>query len=81
MILLIIIAVVLTAVTLVLLRDILVERLMWNNGRCPHCNYPWRYYITDNSRGRGYTCDKCGATVWISHNSDTIKPKDECEEK
>lgn len=44
------------------------ERENYNNGICPHCNVPLRFFDTDSQGGRGYTCDKCNYTTWVSYN-------------
>ena len=44
------------------------ERKGFNNGICPHCNTPLRNFDTDSQGGRGYTCDKCDYTTWVSYN-------------
>ena len=42
------------------------ERHDWHGGRCPACGHPWRYFDTDSQGGRGYACDGCEKTIWIS---------------
>jgi len=44
----------------------IMERKLWNKGKCPDCNKKWRYFDTDSQGGKGYTCDKCDRTIWIS---------------
>ena len=43
-----------------------MEKKDWNNGSCPDCNIEWRNFDMDSQGGRGYTCDKCDKTIWIS---------------
>ena len=43
------------------------ERRRFNGGWCPECQNPWRYFDTDSQGGRGYKCDPCKTTIWISY--------------
>lgn len=45
----------------------MLERRDFNNGRCPHCGTSLRCFDTDSQGGRGYTCDKCNYTTWVSY--------------
>lgn len=45
------------------------EAMDWNGGYCT-CGKPWRYFDTDSQGGRGYKCDDCHQTIWISYNVD-----------
>lgn len=45
----------------------MMEKKDYNNGRCPKCDKPLRYFDTDSQGGRGYICDKCGYTTWVSY--------------
>ena len=38
----------------------------WNDGHCK-CGYRWRWFDNDSHGGRGYTCDSCDRTCWISY--------------
>ena len=42
----------------------------FNNGYCKHCGTKLRHFDNDSSSARGYTCDNCGYTTWISYFSD-----------
>ena len=42
------------------------EKHDFNNNKCPDCNIEWRNFDMDSQGGRGYTCDKCDKTIWIS---------------
>jgi tRNA(Ile2) C34 agmatinyltransferase TiaS len=46
------------------------ERQGFNNGICPFCKEPLKYFDTDSHGDRGYTCDKCNYTTWVSYNAD-----------
>lgn len=68
--------VVLTALSLVVVFAIIVmfvrhlEKRNFNNGICTNCNSKFRRFDTDSQGGRGYICDKCGNTVWVSYKVD-----------
>ena len=42
------------------------EKKHFNNGICPNCGEPLRYFDSDSQGGQGWTCDKCNYTTWIS---------------
>lgn len=44
------------------------ERKDFNNGVCPKCGKQLRCFDMDSQGGRGYTCDKCDYTTWVSYN-------------
>ena len=44
------------------------EKRDFNNGMCPHCSTSLRCFDTDSQGGRGYVCDKCNYTTWVSYN-------------
>jgi hypothetical protein len=52
---------------LVLLVALWRERRHWNRGRCPACAAHWRFFDRDSQGGRGYKCDACNITCWISY--------------
>ena len=43
------------------------ESNLFNNGVCLKCGKKLRYFDTDSHGGRGYTCDQCGYTTWVSY--------------
>lgn len=67
-----------TIVGLILIAIILIcsliarhhEKNSYNNGICPLCGNKLRRFDTDSQGGRGYTCDNCGYSTWISYNVD-----------
>ena len=48
---------------------ILLEKQSFNNCRCIRCGYPLRHFDNDSHGCRGYICDKCGYSTWVSWNS------------
>lgn len=44
------------------------EAKEFNNGICMRCGEKLRYFDTDSQGGRGYTCDNCMYTTWVSYN-------------
>ena len=46
------------------------EKKDWNGGYCPRCGGKWRCFATDSQGGRGYKCDNCNNSTWISYNID-----------
>lgn len=46
------------------------EAKSFNGGICPICKEKLRHFDTDSQGGRGYICDNCGYTTWISYNVD-----------
>lgn len=47
-----------------------IEKKSWNNGVCPKCGGRYRLFGTDSQGGRGYSCEDCDHTIWISYNVD-----------
>ena len=47
-----------------------LEKIEFNNGICKTCNKKLRLFDTDSQGGRGYICDSCKHTVWISYSVD-----------
>ena len=45
---------------------IFVESRDYNNGLCPRCGAELRHFDTDSQGGRGYCCDACGYSTWVS---------------
>ena len=43
------------------------ERKDFNNGICPNCGDHLRNFDTDSHGGRGYTCNTCEYTTWVSY--------------
>ena len=48
---------------------ILLEKKSFNNCKCIRCGYPLQHFDNDSQGGRGYICNKCGYTTWVSWNS------------
>jgi DNA-directed RNA polymerase subunit RPC12/RpoP len=48
---------------------ILIEKRGYNNGYCPHCGAPLELFDIDSQRGRGYVCDNCEYSIWVSYRS------------
>jgi DNA-directed RNA polymerase subunit RPC12/RpoP len=44
-----------------------IEKLEYNDGFCVDCGIKLRHFDNDSQGGRGYVCDKCGGTVWVSY--------------
>jgi Zn-finger nucleic acid-binding protein len=58
------------------------ESITFNKGMCPHCNIRWEHFDCDSQGGRGYSCPRCGKTIWISYpNVDSIFLKEEYEKE
>lgn len=47
-----------------------IEPRDFNNGYCKHCGTKLRHFDNDSSSARGYTCDNCDYTTWISYFAD-----------
>lgn len=47
----------------------LLEKKEFNEGYCPHCGEKLTLFSTDSQGGRGYVCDNCLYTAWISYPS------------
>lgn len=45
-----------------------IENEKFNGGRCPCCSNELKYFETDLKGRRGYYCDKCNYTTWVSYN-------------
>lgn len=45
------------------------EKSNFNNGYCNCCGSKLNHFINDSHGSRGYICDKCNTSVWISYNS------------
>lgn len=39
----------------------------FNNGYCPRCGKKLKHFDNDSQGGRGYCCDDCGYTTWVSY--------------
>lgn len=48
---------------------ITLENNAFNNGICPKCGHEFRNFGIDSYGGRGYKCDDCQHTVWVSYNT------------
>ena len=44
------------------------ESLAFNKGKCKCCNKKLRHFDNDSQGGRGYICDNCNSTIWISYH-------------
>lgn len=44
------------------------EHKDFNNGVCPKCGKQLRNFDMDSQGGRGYICDNCDYTTWVSYN-------------
>lgn len=49
------------------LYGIYLEKRDFNNGICPHCKSKLRYFNSDSQGGRGYICNNCNYTTWVSY--------------
>lgn len=47
------------------------EKRKYNNGICPKCGNPLRYFDTASDDSDGYVCDNCHYSIWIAW----FKPK------
>ena len=43
------------------------EKRRYNGGTCVSCSSPLRKFDTDSQGARGYVCDCCDHTVWVSY--------------
>lgn len=46
------------------------EKKHFNRGICPLCNGKLHNFDTDSQGGRGYICEHCSYTTWVSYNVD-----------
>lgn len=46
-----------------------LERRDFNNGICVNCGSKLIHFDNDSQGGRGYCCDNCGYSTWVSYNS------------
>lgn len=60
--------VILFAIIIIFARHL--ESKHFNKGKCIKCNAHLRHFSTDSQHCRGYICDKCGYTTWVSYNID-----------
>lgn len=44
-----------------------IEGYRFNKGKCPHCNSILDFFDLDSRGSRGYVCEKCGYTTWVSY--------------
>lgn len=44
------------------------ERVEFNNGICPKCGKPLKFFDMDSQGGRGYCCNDCRYYTWVSYN-------------
>ena len=47
-----------------------LEKKDYNNGVCRNCGIKLKQFDVDSQGGRGYICERCGHTVWVSWNVD-----------
>ena len=45
-----------------------LEKEKFNNGICKRCGNKLVNFDMDSLGARGYTCEKCGYTTWVSYN-------------
>ena len=45
------------------------ERKHYNHGVCPCCKTRLKLFDHDSQGGRGYVCEQCGYTTWVSYPS------------
>lgn len=45
------------------------EYVIWNKGFCS-CGGRWINFDTDSQGGRGYKCDTCKTSLWVSYPVD-----------
>ena len=43
-----------------------LEKKYFNNGICPKCGHKLYYFDTDSHGGKGYTCNNCNYTTWVT---------------
>jgi predicted RNA-binding Zn-ribbon protein involved in translation (DUF1610 family) len=46
-----------------------LESKAYNEGVCPDCGGKLRFFDTDSQNGRGYMCEKCYYTTWVSYSN------------
>lgn len=46
---------------------IYLEYKDYNKGVCPHCGNHLRHFDYDSQGGRGYICNKCKYSTWVSY--------------
>ena len=46
---------------------LIIESHHFNKGKCPYCNTLLDLFDLDSRGSRGYMCEKCGYTTWISY--------------
>ena len=59
-----------TIIISVLIYIFYIEPKDFNKGICPKCGTKLRCFDTDSSSARGYCCDNCDYTVWVSWFAD-----------
>ena len=52
-----------------------VEFYIFNGGVCRDCLGFWKFFDNDSQGGRGYECDGCKRTIWISWFGDFYKKR------
>jgi len=53
------------------------EKKAYNNGYCPRCGKKLRLYCAGLQGGRGYFCDDCKYSAWVSHKCVDEEQKNE----
>lgn len=46
-----------------------LEKKSYNKGFCPKCSYRLEPFGRDSKGARGYWCDRCNYTTWVSYHS------------
>ena len=44
----------------------IVDTKTYNHGKCTRCGGKFKLFDYDSQGGRGYICDKCRRTIWVS---------------
>ena len=67
---LVITVIVVACIVSVFIYAVYIEPKQFNKGICPKCGTKLRCFDTDSSSARGYCCDNCDYTVWVSWGAD-----------
>ena len=47
----------------------LMDRILWNKGKCNECGEPWQHFGRDSQGGNGYKCSN-DHYAWVSWGAD-----------
>ena len=64
-----------TLIVLLVLFARLNEKKRFNDGVCPECFTKLNLFDCDSGGARGYVCDNCHYTVWVSYGIDKAYEK------